>query len=63
MAFFLGDLVQSTSGGPVMTVSDTSGQDVWVRWFDDNNHPAKDVFKENTLKKHEVTARERINVE
>lgn len=31
--FKMGDVVQLNSGGPLMTVSETNGNDVHCRWF------------------------------
>lgn len=44
--FNVGDVVQLKSGGPVMTVSEVDGTNIWCIWFDKTDqkggsfHPA-----------------------
>ena len=33
--FSVGDMVQLKSGGPIMTVTQIDGNEVWCQWFDD----------------------------
>ena len=53
MDFKIGDVVKLKSGGPLMTVNGTKGDDVWCRWFggERGDEPKSFCFKSGELEK------------
>jgi uncharacterized protein YodC (DUF2158 family) len=49
--FQQGDLVRLRSGGPLMTVADTRGAQVYCFWTDANNQPNDATFPVQVLQK------------
>ena len=52
-SFSPGDVVQMKSGGPVMTVVSTDGDQVECHWFDEKNKPQSSSFPAVILEKYE----------
>ena len=50
-SFQPGELVRLRSGGPVMTVSNVSGDQVDCYWMDSSGQPSADKFPVSVLKK------------
>jgi uncharacterized protein YodC (DUF2158 family) len=48
--FSLGDRVQLKSGGPIMTVGEVSGDDLWCQWFAENEVKASSFKRQMLLK-------------
>jgi uncharacterized protein YodC (DUF2158 family) len=46
----LGDRVQLKSGGPIMTVGEVSGDDIWCQWFAENEVKAHSFKRQMLLK-------------
>ena len=50
--FEAGDTVMLKSGGPVMTVEEVEGTDVYAVWFD-KNQEKRDMFQKATLRRYD----------
>ncbi|WP_199728308.1 YodC family protein [Achromobacter sp. K91] len=54
--FQQGDVVQLKSGGPLMTVTSISGNDVSCTWFDEKNKVNTRSFPAAILEKYDANA-------